>query len=357
MALIDKLVKTVGGKVKSSLLTESSFFKADAAEKELPCYITALNILNSGRIEGGLTPGIQLLAGESGVGKTLCAWLEAVAFQKKYKDGIIIFYDSEYGTTIDYMKELGVDINRVIHTEISNIEEFKFDLMQKLQAIEEGEHIFILVDSLGNLASIKEVQDAVDEKAVADMSRAKSFKSLFRMITPLIMRKFIYFVGIQHVYSETGLFAKTVISGGGGSRYASNSAFVFTKSQEKDGTDLTGFNLNVSVYKSRYVREKSRLSLKLLFSSGFQKYSGMFDLLLESGILSKSGNRYQVTDMDTGEIQEAKVWKKDTENSAEFLEPLINSAYFKKWIENRYRLGSKEIEANDKLIDEITDEE
>ena len=68
-------------------------------------------------------------------------------------------------------------------------EELKFDIMQQISAIERGDKIIILIDSIGNLASKKEVEDALDAKSTVDMSRAKQLKSLFRMVTPHLMLK------------------------------------------------------------------------------------------------------------------------------------------------------------------------
>jgi intein/homing endonuclease len=72
----------------------------------------------------------------------------------------------------------------------------------------------IVIDSIGNLASKKEVEDALEQKAVADMSRAKQLKSLFRMITPHLSLKDIPMVVINHTYKEIGLYPKDIVGGG-----------------------------------------------------------------------------------------------------------------------------------------------
>jgi len=72
----------------------------------------------------------------------------------------------------------------VIHTPIMNIEDLKFDVIAQLEEVKKGDKLIIVIDSIGNLASKKEVEDAKDQKAVADMTRAKQLKSLFRMVTP-----------------------------------------------------------------------------------------------------------------------------------------------------------------------------
>ena len=81
----------------------------------------------------------------------------------------------------------------------------KHDVMQQLNNFERDDHVMIIVDSVGNLASKKEVEDALDGKSVADMTRAKQMKSLFRMITPHLTIKDINAIVVNHTYKEIGL--------------------------------------------------------------------------------------------------------------------------------------------------------
>jgi hypothetical protein len=155
-----------------------------------------------------------MLAGPSKHFKTGFALLLASSFLKKYPDGVILFYDSEFGTPQSYFQTFKIPFDSVIHTPITDVEELKFDIMKQMKAIERGEHIFIVVDSIGNLASKKEVEDALDGKSVADMSRAKQLKSLFRMITPHLTLKDIPMVVVNHTYKEISMFPKDIVGGG-----------------------------------------------------------------------------------------------------------------------------------------------
>ena len=85
-----------------------------------------------------------------------------------------------------------------------------------MNGLERGDHVMVIIDSVGNLASKKEVDDALEGKSVADMTRAKQMKSLFRMITPHLTIKDIPAVVINHTYKEIGLFPKDIVSGGTG---------------------------------------------------------------------------------------------------------------------------------------------
>jgi RecA/RadA recombinase len=341
MSLLDKMLKA--GSVKgSTVLAKSSFFKdKDPIQTDLPI----VNIAFCGSLKGGLLPGLTVLAGASKSFKTLLGLYCMKAYLDKYEDGVAILYDSEYGVTPEYLESYDIDTNRVIHVPIEDVEQLKFDATKRLNEIEKGDRVFIMIDSIGNLASRKEVEDAENEKSVADMSRAKQLKSLFRIVTPKLTAKEIPLVAINHTYMEIGLFPKAVVSGGTGIYYSANQIFIITKSQEKDGSDLAGWKFTINIEKSRYVKEKSKLPFTVLYDSGIQKWSALFDLALESGHLTKANQGwYNMVNMDTGEIIEPKRRQKDIENDDEFFEGLVADQKFNDFIERKFKLTTKEVQ-------------
>jgi len=75
-------------------------------------------------------------------------------------------------------------------------------LISQLENIDRADKVIIVIDSIGNLASKKELDDAINEKSVADMSRAKALKGLFRMCTPYLTMKSIPMLAINHTYKR-----------------------------------------------------------------------------------------------------------------------------------------------------------
>jgi hypothetical protein len=192
-----------------------------------------------------------------------------------------------------------IPMDRVIHTPITNIEELKFDLMAQLSNIERGDKVFIAIDSIGNLASKKEVEDALNEKSVADMTRAKALKGLFRMVTPILTIKDLTLHAVSHTYDTMEMFSKKVVSGGTGQYYAADNIFILGRQQNKDGTEVSGYNFVINVEKSRYVREKMKIPITVSFEKGVNRWSGLLDLALESGHVTKPKNaRYHRSGID-----------------------------------------------------------
>ena len=210
MSLIDKIKKNSTIK-ESAILSKSKFFNdKDIITTEIP----ALNLALSGSLDGGFTPGLTTWAGPSKHFKTAFSLLMAKAYQQKYPEAVILFYDSEFGSPKSYFETFGIDTERVIHSPLMDIEQLKFDIMNQLKDIGRGDRVMIIVDSIGNLASKKEVDDAIEGKSVADMTRAKQVKSLFRMVTPHLNMKDIPMVVVNHTYKTLELYSKDVVGGG-----------------------------------------------------------------------------------------------------------------------------------------------
>jgi RecA/RadA recombinase len=341
MSLLEKLKKNSTIK-ETEVLDDSKFFnKKDMIQTSVPM----VNVALSGSLDGGLTPGLTVFAGPSKHFKTSFALLLAKAYQDKYDDAVILFYDSEFGSPQSYFESFGINTNRVLHTPITDIEQLKFDIMAQMNNIERGDHIIVLVDSVGNLASKKEVEDALEGKSVADMTRAKQMKSLFRMITPHLTIKDIPMVVVNHTYKEIGLFPKDIVSGGTGIYYSADNIFIIGRQQEKAGTDLVGYNFIVNVEKSRFVREKSKIPVEVLFEGGISKWSGLLDTAIDGGFVVKPSNGwYSHRDSDK------KYRIKDT-YSKDFWMPILTDKAFKEYIEKTYQIASGS------MMHEMTDDD
>jgi RecA/RadA recombinase len=265
----------------------------------------------------------------------------------KYEDAALLFYDSEFGTPQSYFDSFGIDTNRVLHTPLTDIEQLKFDIMQQLSNLERGDRLIIVIDSIGNLASKKEVDDALEGKSVADMSRAKQVKSLFRMVTPHLSLKDIPMIVVNHTYKEIGLYPKDIVGGGTGSYYSADNIFIIGRQQEKEGTEVIGYNFIINVEKSRYVKEKSKIPVSVSFDGGISKWSGLLDIALESGhVIKPSNGWYSKVDKTTGEVEEKKYRIKDTD-SKEFWIPILKDKSFQDYIQDKYQIATGNIMQGD----------
>jgi len=351
MGILDK-IKNNSTIKDSEILKESKFF---TKKDMIPTSIPAINIALSGRLDGGLTPGLTMWAGPSKHFKTAFSLLMAKSYLDKYEDAALLFYDSEFGTPQAYFETFGIDMGRVLHTPITDVEQLKFDIMKQLQGIERGERVMIVIDSIGNLASKKEVEDALDGKSVADMSRAKQIKSLFRMVTPHLTLKDIPMVVVNHTYKEMGLFPRDIVGGGTGSYYSADNIYILGRQQDKQGQELLGYNFIINVEKSRYVREKSKIPVTVRFDGGISRWSGLLDIALETGhVIKPSVGWFSHVNIETGEIAEKKYRLKDTDTK-EFWLPIVTNPTFQDAIKKRYQISFGKIIADEDIDQELAE--
>ena len=329
MSILDKIKKNSSIK-ESAILAKSKFFlDKDMISTSVPI----INVALSGKIDGGLTPGLTMWAGPSKHFKTAFSLLMAKSYLDKYPEAALLFYDSEFGTPQSYFDSFGIDTNRVLHTPLTDIEQLKFDVMQQLKDLDRSDKLIIIIDSIGNLASKKEVDDALEGKSVGDMTRAKQIKSLFRMVTPHLSMKDIPMVVVNHTYKTMELYSKDVVGGGTGSYYSADNIFIIGRQQEKEGTEVIGYNFIINVEKSRYVKEKSKIPISVSFDGGISKYSGLLDLAIESDHVVKPTNGwYAKVDQSTGEVGDKKRIA-DT-STPEFMEPILKDPRFKEFIKH-----------------------
>lgn len=329
MNILNKLVNNSTIK-HSAILDQSELFEH---KDVIPTDVPMINVALSGQLDGGITPGLTMIAGPSKHYKTAFSLLLGSAYMKKYPQSVMLFYDSEFGTPQHYFDRFSIDKSRVVHTPITDIEQLKHDILNQLQMITREDKVFIVIDSIGNLASKKEIDDAIEGKTVADMSRAKQIKSLFRIVTPHLSLKDIPMVVVNHTYKEIGLYPKDIVGGGTGSYYSSDNIWIVGRSQEKEGTTVIGYNFNIVIEKSRYCKEKSKIPILVTYDGGISKFSGLFDIALEGKFITEvSKGWYTIGD-------DKKVRKDAIENDNEFWQKMIEpQSEFAKYVQQRFKL-------------------
>lgn len=343
MSLLDKLVKSSTIK-HSGVLQESKFF---ANKQEVSTDLPILNLAFSGSLTGGFSSGLITIAGPSRHYKSNLGLFCVASYLSKHKDAICLYYDSEFGAPPAYLESFGIDTSRVLHSPIKHVEQLKFDIVNQLETIERGDKVIIFIDSIGNLASKKEAEDAMDQKSVADMSRAKSLKSLWRIITPELTIKDLTCININHTYETQEMFSKSVVSGGTGGMYSSNTVFIIGRAQEKDGTDLAGYKFTINIEKSRFVFEKSKFPLYVYKDTGINKWSGLLDLAVEMGFVTKP----KVGWYTRPTVPNDKNWRAKDTDCEEFWKPVIEGTNFEDACNMKFKLGAAQADHEEHDID------
>lgn len=344
--------------------------KLDVVSEDIPeteFYDTgsyALNALVSANIFGGVPSNrITGFAGESGTGKSYLIQGILSEFLKKYPDGGSFLYETEFATDKKSIKNRNIDEEAVILQYPETVEEFRNKLIKVLDDLakvkDELPRMLFILDSLGNLSSNKELNDALEDKNVADMTRQKAIRSAFRVLTLKLGKLGFPLLIANHTYKNVGGYGPPdVVSGGGGFIYAASTIITLSKAKdsesEGDADDKTtvqkGLILTATTYKSRYSKVGQKVKLKLDFDKGLDRYYGLTEIALEAEIFKKDGKKKIIL---PGE-EKSRFRPYIDKNSATIFTPEILEQ-INDFVKTRFALGAAAIE--DDLDEEDTETE
>lgn len=344
-SMTERMLKLGNGNAR--IANKSEFLNAkDMVTSRVP----AINIAMSGMIDGGATSGLTQITGKSKHFKSLIGLIMMKAYMDKYDDAVAIFFDNEFGSSQAYFEGVGIDMSRVIHQPFRNIEELKFMSVKYLDDIKRGEHVFFFIDSVGNAASKKEIEDARKENEAADMTRAKQIKSVFRIITPYLAMNDIQMVAINHVYDAQDNSKTVVVSGGTGIYLSSDTIIVMGRQQVKssDKKDLLGYDFIMNIEKSRYVKEKAKIPICVKFDGGVDPFSGFLEWALAHGSVTKPKQGWYTRPCVEGD----KNWRKADTSTQAFWQPVFEKTELKQFIKELYTLDNGSFFDDKMLVDD-----
>ena len=300
MSYLKNLIKTTGNEFAS--IVEEGVQAADVSGYiDTGSYI--FNALLSGSIYDGLPNNkITALAGESATGKTFFALGMCKQFLNDNPDSAVIYFESESAITKDMIEDRGIDSSRIVIVPVTTIQEFRTQsikiLDQYIKDKTDMKMLFVL-DSLGMLSTTKEIEDTASGAETRDMTRAQLVKAAFRVLTLKLGKAGVPLIVTNHTYDEMGLFAKKVMGGGSGLKYAASSIIFLSKKKEKDGKDVIGNIIHCKNEKSRLTMENKMVDVILKYDSGLDRYYGLLDLAVKYGIFKQMSTRIELPDGTT----------------------------------------------------------
>ena len=135
----------------------------------------------------------------------------------------------------------------------------------------------------------------------------------------------------NHTYDVIGsMFPQKEMGGGSGLKYAASSIIYLSKRKEKEGTEIIGNIIHCKNAKSRLTVENRIVDVRLTYDKGLDRYYGLLDLALASGVFEKSSTRVKLPNGKTefGKTINNNPEKYFTEEVMERLETVCNQ-YFK----------------------------
>lgn len=258
-----------------------------------------LNAALSGSLFGGIADNkITVFAGESSTGKSYFILSILHSWMKANPDGSVIYFDTESAITNAMLSDHGLDLDRIVKVEPETIEQFRQSAVAILDNYEKSGSkapIFMVLDSLGNLSSAKEVQDIRDQKDSRDMTKAQLIRGTFRVLRLRLAKLKVPMIVANHTYQVVGAYVPTkAMSGGGGLVYVSDCIAMLSKTKERDAEkNITGNVITVKMAKSRLSRENCEIDTRISYVGGLDRYFGLLEMAVDAGLVTEpSKGRY-----------------------------------------------------------------
>lgn len=280
VGLTDGIIK------KSAIMRETE--KSSKKRNMIGTGIYVLNAALSSDIYGGIpTNRISVFGGPSGTGKSflcysICKQAQALGYN-------IIYIDTEFAIELDQLPGYGIDISEDRFMLLRNnvIEDLKIFTTQLLDQLKEeksaGKEIdkfLIVLDSVGQLGSRKEVEDALSGKEKADFTKAKALASYFRIINSDLGMLSIPMICTNHTYQTMDMYPQDKMRGGEGLFYSASNITFLSKAKLKDGEiddlDLgqSGLVVTAKMVKNRMAKPK-KVKFEISFTSGCNPFVGL----------------------------------------------------------------------------------
>lgn len=340
MSFIKDLVKSTGNEYANIV---SDGVAAGDVDTFVDTGSYVFNSLLSGSLYGGLPSNkITAIAGESATGKTYFALGMVKQFLADNPDSAVIYFESESAISKSMIEDRGIDSKRMVIVPVVTVQEFRKQAISILDKYLETPKdkrppMMMCLDSLGMLSTTKEIEDTAEGKETRDMTRAQVVKGAFRVLTLKLGRAGVPMIVTNHTYDVIGsMFPQKEMGGGSGLKYAASSIIYLSKKKEKEGTEVVGNIIHCKNAKSRLTVENRVVDVRLSYDSGLDRYYGLLDLALASGIFEKSSTRIKLPNGKTefGKTINNNPEKYFTPDVMERLETVVEG-YFKYGNTNR----------------------
>lgn len=262
-----------------------------------------LNAALSGSLYGGVPNNkITAFAGESATGKTFFVMGVVKQFLNDNPNAAVFYFDTEAAVTKDMMKSRGIDTNRVIISEPETIQKFRHTALQIIDNYSKTPEkqrppMMMVLDSLGQLSTTKEVEDTAAGSETRDMTKAAVLKATFRVLNLKLAKVNVPLLVTNHVYDVVGSYIPMKeMSGGSGLKYTASQIVFLGKKKEKDGQEVIGNIIKVNMMKSRFTKENKKIEVLLTYDKGLDRYYGLLQLAEKYGIIKKVSTRYEMPD-------------------------------------------------------------
>ena len=307
-----------------------------------------LNAIISGSLYGGIPKGrLTMFAGESMTGKSL--FVQKILAKAQQEGLTPVIFDSENAIDPDGAARLGLDITKVKYVPCVSVEKTRNDVYKFLTAVKEKKlegKFIVAIDSLGNLQSELDLSRMGKDSTSADVgTKARAMKSLMQTCTNLGAVTQTTVICTNHVYDDPmALFPSIEKNMPGGKSCVflpSVTVQLARKPMKEDGgktmdgqlavgqKSYAGIIIRALTRKNRFIKQYLEGEMYLSFAKGLDRYYGLLDLAVGTGVIIQGGATYTLE--DGTKLGYYKNFRKDTNLWEETILPKLEERIKKEW--------------------------
>lgn len=262
---------------------------------------TALDYIISNRRNGGV-PGGKLteILGLEASGKSLIS-THILANTQKKENGIGIYIDTENAANPDFMKRVGLDLNKLVYLQPRTIEEC-YESIEKTMIMARTKSatspVTIVWDSTAATPPKAEVEGDYDPNSRIGLA-AKAHAKGLRKLTQTVGWDSVTLVFTNQLKMNVGvLYGDKYVSPGGKAvpYHASVRIRLAKKSSIEENGEVVGFETTAKVIKTRLGPPSRTCNFPIMFSAGIDDFASMRDMLWDKYKLIKKAGGWWIID-------------------------------------------------------------
>ena len=264
----------------------------------IPTGCTLLDYTMSNRRNGGVPVGkLTAIAGEEASGKSLmCAHIVA---EVQRRGGIAVYIDSENALDVDFMRQIGVDIESLVYIQPGTVEkafEHMENCVKVLRAKNPNVLMVIIWDSVGGTPTQAEIEGSYDPNSSIGLL-GKALSKGLRKLIDLVAKERVALVFTNHLKQKIGYVMGDPFYEPGGKSipYFATCRIRLTSStklKDQSGT-IYGVKTNARVIKTRLGPAHRSVKFEIHFDKGIADEMSWLEVLQEAGMVeNKAGWRY-----------------------------------------------------------------